>query len=60
PPSSGESSGEGEEGKTGWIVGGSLVAGIILTLIVFGGVKYFRHCETEDQIDPYIDAVPDR
>ncbi|XP_063433766.1 VWFA and cache domain-containing protein 1-like [Mytilus trossulus] len=60
PPSSGESSGEGEEGKTGWIVGGSVVAGIVLTLIVFGGVKYYRHCETEDQVDPYIDAVPDR
>ncbi|XP_052058299.1 VWFA and cache domain-containing protein 1-like isoform X2 [Mytilus californianus] len=53
-----ESGGEGA--KTGWIVGGSVVAGIILTLVVFGGVKYFRNCEREDQTDPYIDAVPDR
>ena len=29
-------------------------------MIVFVGVKYFTHCETEDQTDPYIDVVPDR
>lgn len=27
---------------------------------MFVGVKYFRPCETEDQVDPYIDVVPDR
>ncbi|XP_052058729.1 uncharacterized protein LOC127698979 [Mytilus californianus] len=39
------------------IVSGSVVAGIILTIIVFGGVKYFRN--RPDQTDPYIDAIDD-
>ncbi|VDI55129.1 Hypothetical predicted protein [Mytilus galloprovincialis] len=42
-----------------WIVSGSVVGGIILTIIVFGGVKYFKICDRTDNTDPYIDAIDD-
>ncbi|XP_071178352.1 VWFA and cache domain-containing protein 1-like isoform X1 [Mytilus edulis] len=41
------------------IVIGSVVAVIILGLVVFGAVKYFKMFDRTNEIDPYIDAIGD-
>lgn len=36
-----------------------MVAVIILGLVVFGAVKYFKMFDRTNEIDPYIDAIGD-
>ncbi|CAG2225372.1 unnamed protein product [Mytilus edulis] len=53
-----KSSGGSDAGTIGGIAGGSIAFGILLTLIIIFGMKYFRSKYPNDDADPYLDAVP--
>ncbi|CAG2209075.1 unnamed protein product [Mytilus edulis] len=58
PGGSDKSSGGADTSTIGGIIGGSIVFGILLTLIIIFGRKYFRSKYPNDDVDPYLDAVP--
>ncbi|XP_076108265.1 VWFA and cache domain-containing protein 1-like isoform X1 [Mytilus galloprovincialis] len=54
-----KTSDEIDAGQIGGIIGGSIAFGILLTLIMICGIKFFRTRNRNENADPYIEAIPD-